>query len=317
MPLRAIYMPEPPAQRWGRRLLPYLAAVGVSGGTLGLTLAVPQVAQKPFFVLFFAGIGLCAWSFGVTSGLVCVCLDALALAYFVLPPLGSLAIGDSVDAIRLAIFIAMSVAIAIMAAKLKGTRRELERAHERFKLAHDIARIYCWELDVAKGKVIWSAGGEDESEFQKADIQSYFEKIHPEDVPRVMAALKNAVETHDGYEIEYRVVAPTNGVRWMASRGEFYRSEKGEQCLLGVDLDITTRKEAERSREPAAKGEMAGELAHEINNPLQSLVNSLYLVHEAAADTRLQHYTTVARSEADRVSVLVKQLLNLYRRPAT
>lgn len=315
MPLRAIYKPESPAKRWSRRLLPYVVAGAASGAALSLTLPIPQITEKPFFVLFFASVGICSWYSGLAAGLVSVALDGLALDYFVLPPKGSLGIADENDLIRLAIFIATSIAIAILVSKLRSTRRELAHAHERFQLAHSIARIYCWELDVATGQVNWSTGAESESQYHEADFRGYLQRIHPDDQSRLMVALKNAVETEGRYEIEYRVLIPDDGVRWMASLGEFYRSPKGEPCVLGVNVDITVRKETEESREAAAKGELVGELAHQINNPLQSLIHALYLVNKAADDSPLQQYTAIAQSEAERVSTLLRQILNLYQRP--
>jgi signal transduction histidine kinase len=170
---------------------------------------------------------------------------------------------------------------------------------------------------VRSGEVTWSAGGESEREFHKADIQRHFQLIHPDDQSRLLAALKNAVDTEGRYEIEYRVLTPDNGVRWMASLGEFYRSVKGEPCVLGVNVDITVRKQGEESMQAAAKGELAGELAHQINNPLQSLLHALYVVHSHADNSPLGKYTAIAQSEAERVSSLVKQLLNLYHFPRT
>jgi len=317
MPLRAIYKPEPLVKRWTRRVVPFIAVAVISGAALGLTLAIPQVTEKPFFVLFLAAVGLCTWYYGLVPGMVSVAIDGLALAYFVLPPTGSLRIAENVDLIRLGVFLASSIGIAILVAKLRSAKRELGRAHERFQLAHRIARIYCWELDVTSGEVIWSAGGESEREFHKADVKRHFQLIHADDRSRLMAALKNAVDNEGRYEIEYRVLVPDNGVRWMASLGEFYRSATGQPCVLGVNVDITTRKEREESREAAAKGELAGELAHQINNPLQSLIHALYLVHKQADDSPLGQYTVIAQSEAERVSTLLKQILRLYQRPSS
>ena len=317
MPLRAIYKPEPIPKRWTRRLLPYVAAPVMSGAALGLSLAIPDITEKPFFILFFAGVVFCTWYYGLASGLASVALDGLALDYFLLPPTRSLLISDQVDLIRLAIFLAASIGIAVLVAKLRSTQRELGRAHERFQLAHRIARIYCWELDVISGEVIWSTGGESEREFHKADVKGYFQRIHPDDRERLMAALKNAVDSKGRYEIEYRVLMPENGTRWMASSGEFYRSPTGEPRVLGVNVDITARKEAEESRQAAAKGELAGELAHQINNPLQGLVDALYLVQQQADDSPLGQYTAIAQSEAQRISILLKQILRLYHRPSS
>jgi len=91
----------------------------------------------------------------------------------------------------------------------------------------------------------------------------------------VTAAMKARSGNEEPYEAEFRVVMRTNEIRWLASSGEFYRDQHGEHRMLGVNLDITLRKQAEETVEAAARGRMAGELAHKINNPLQGLTHAL------------------------------------------
>ena len=85
--------------------------------------------------------------------------------------------------------------------------------------------------------------------------------------------------------------------------------------MVGVSLDISYRKEAESALQAAAKGQMAGELAHQINNPLQSLIHALYLLHQQVSETQAGQYSAMAQSEAQRVSQLVKEILRLYAKP--
>lgn len=87
--------------------------------------------------------------------------------------------------------------------------------------------------------------------------------------------------------------------------------------MIGVNIDITVRKKAEQALEAAAKEELAGELAHQINNPLQGLIHALYLLHQQVAESGANEFSLVAQSEAERVSLLVKELLRLYARPQT
>ena len=59
----------------------------------------------------------------------------------------------------------------------------------------------------------------------------------------------------------------------------------------------------------ASGAQMANRLAHEINNPLQSLTNTLYL----AAQTHPEPYLDMALIELKRLSGLVEQLLQVSR----
>src|SRR2546430_12929042 len=218
MPLRSIYKPEPRLRRELRRLVPYATAAISSGVALGLSLLIPQIAEKPFFILFFAATAACAWLYGIPSGLTSMIFNALALAYSVLPPIGSLRIESGDDVIRLLVFVATSVVLAWILAKLRSTQQALELAHERFELTHEIANIWSWELDLPTGKVIWSSNPKRRRSGQHEDsVQAWLEMVHPEDREGVLAALKGAIETAKPYEIEFRVLLSSGAVRWIAS----------------------------------------------------------------------------------------------------
>src|SRR5215469_13210951 len=120
MPLRSIYKPEPRLKRELRRLLPYAVAALTSVVALGLSLLIPQIAEKPFFIFFFAATAACAWLYGIPSGLTSIILNTLALDYFVLPPTRSLGIDNGEDLIRLVVFVATSALVAWALARLRS-----------------------------------------------------------------------------------------------------------------------------------------------------------------------------------------------------
>lgn len=72
---------------------------------------------------------------------------------------------------------------------------------------------------------------------------------HPEDLPRILAAIENCQKLRDGeiLEIEYRVRDARQQWRWLLSRDlVFTRTETGQLWqTLGTAQDITQRKEAE------------------------------------------------------------------------
>ena len=75
-----------------------------------------------------------------------------------------------------------------------------------------------------------------------------------------------------------------------------------------------TRRQLVQSEKLAAMGRVLGSVAHELNNPLQTIKNCLYLVkQEAPADPSIQEYIDMASSETRRLVHLVAQLRDLYR----
>jgi len=62
---------------------------------------------------------------------------------------------------------------------------------------------------------------------------------------------------------------------------------------------------------------MAGIVAHEINNPLESVLNIFYLLQRhSSLDHEAQHYATMAEQELLRVSHITRQTLSFYRESA-
>jgi PAS domain S-box-containing protein len=85
--------------------------------------------------------------------------------------------------------------------------------------------------------------------------------------------------------------------------------------------DISERKKLERSllqaEKIAATGRMAATIAHEINNPLQAIVNLLCLLRPLISDPKGIKYFDSIESDLLRVSHIAKQTLGYYRENAS
>jgi PAS domain S-box-containing protein len=85
--------------------------------------------------------------------------------------------------------------------------------------------------------------------------------------------------------------------------------------------DISNRRRMERSLVEAEKiasaGRMAATIAHEINNPLEAVVNLLYLLRPSLKDDEARQYLEAAESELTRVSHIARQTLGFYREHAS
>ena len=89
-----------------------------------------------------------------------------------------------------------------------------------------------------------------------------------------------------------------------------------------IARDITTRKQMERSliqsEKLAAAGRMAATVAHEINNPLEAVLNLIFLARATCPrDSETHDYLETAEKELERVSHIARQTLGFYRDTGT
>lgn len=86
---------------------------------------------------------------------------------------------------------------------------------------------------------------------------------------------------------------------------------------VAVNTDVTqTRLQDEalrKSEKLAAVGQLASSIAHEINNPLESITNLLYLIRQSNSVEEIQEYAGIAQTELTRVTEITMQTLRFHR----
>jgi PAS domain S-box-containing protein len=134
-------------------------------------------------------------------------------------------------------------------------RREAEealrRSEEHLRLAQQAALLGSFEWNIAENRNVWSPEllalyGLRPGEFIGTH-GAWLERVHPEDRERAEAAVRGALVT-GSYDQDFRVVWPDGEVRWMHARARVFHDERGApQAMIGVNLDITARKQAEEA----------------------------------------------------------------------
>ncbi len=150
------------------------------------------------------------------------------------------------------------------------------------------------------------------------DFHYWIEFAHPDDREAIGADFLAALSGNGSYKTEYRIVRPTDGdVRWIRSVGRVLREPDRPLRMLVVVEDITERKLAEevllRTEKLAAVGRLASTIAHEINNPLESVTNLLYLAKLNATDPATLEYLNLAEQELRRASAITSTTLRFHR----
>ena len=224
------------------------------------------------------------------------------------------------DDLRLAEDLARRAAAAIENAQL---HRAVLDQENKLRLSHSAAHMGSWNWDLVNSKIFWS------EEFKALhglppDSPSGFEDgaklVHPDDREAVLNDLDNTLaSTADQLSSEHRAITRDGRVIWVHSRGRIERDANGKATsIAGITIDVTERRKTEeglrRTEKLAAAGRLAATVAHEINNPLEALVNLIYLAKNTPglppdALTLIQ----TADGELARMAHIVRQTLGFYR----
>lgn len=168
----------------------------------------------------------------------------------------------------------------------KENERELQQTKFQLEEAQSVASIGSWEFDIASGVISWSR---QMFEFFPESIEQgppsyerHVSTIFQADQLLFLQTIQRAMEDGKPYQFRYRC-QKGDKLLWLEGRGRSVRDEKGTLVgLRGTCQDVTEQVELERSLELARQeaiqtakfaslGQMAGGVAHEINNPLTIL----------------------------------------------
>ena len=110
--------------------------------------------------------------------------------------------------------------------------------------------------------------------------------LHPDDREEAARAFSRAIETGETYNVTYRVRRADGEYRWQQTRAEPLRDPQGKIIQwYGFSIDIDEGKRAEdhlrdtrnklaKASRLATVAELAGSIAHELNQPLMSILAS-------------------------------------------
>ena len=203
----------------------------------------------------------------------------------------------------------------------KTTEHALRSSEERLTIAAETASLGTWELDLETGQMLCSAlckanyGRSARDTFSYSDLRAC---IYSEDSTAMQAAVDEAIDNHSVYRFEYRVTWPDGTLHWVIASGRAFYDQIGDPVrMAGVSMDVTERHQTQaaliQTEKLAAVGRLAASIAHEINNPLESVTNLLYLARGSKTFSEVQEYLETADRELRRASAISNQTLRSYK----
>jgi PAS domain S-box-containing protein len=134
-----------------------------------------------------------------------------------------------------------------------------------------------------------------------------------------------ASETRTGRQAEIELIDPEmNETLPMEITSVEVPDAKGQvTAVVSILHDLSEIRELERRRveqqlfeseKLAAVGRLAASIAHEVNNPLEAIKNSLFLLQSTADAESNARFLEIARKETERVSHIIREMLGFARR---
>lgn len=142
-------------------------------------------------------------------------------------------------------------------AKAERMTANLRNITQRLDLAQESAGIGTWDLDLIKNDLVW-----DDRMFRlygiaQQDFEYHFDdwadRVHPEDLSRVEAELKQSIETGQKFNSSFRIRHDNGDIRVIESHATTLQDPNGLTIrLVGVNFDITERRSIEEKLTLAA-----------------------------------------------------------------
>lgn len=134
-----------------------------------------------------------------------------------------------------------------------------------------------------------------------------------------------ASESNTGRQAEIELIDPATGesLPMEITSGEVLDAKGQVTAVVSILHDLSEIRELEHRRveqqlfeseKLAAVGRLAASIAHEVNNPLEAIKNSLYLLQSSRDEASTARFLDVARKETERVSHIIRQMLGFARR---
>lgn len=207
---------------------------------------------------------------------------------------------------------------------------DLQRAYVHLAEAQRLSQTGSFTWDFDRGELLWSEELCRIFEFDPATTVTtdrVGQYVHPDDLPAFAAVLEGAAAGRD-IDFPYRIITASGVLKYLHAVGHRIEHEAERPVIIGAVQDVTERRVAEEALS-RARAELAhvarvatlsaltASIAHEVNQPLTSLVtNASTCLRMLAADPPNLELvqTTAQRSirDANRASEVIARLRAMF-----
>jgi PAS domain S-box-containing protein len=295
----------------------YGSAVIAAWVALSLWTFSPVLHRHPF-ALFLAAVVVTARFFGVGPALLCCAASTACLDLVVFLPRYNFAMNSRDDAERLAVFLALALLVGSLARQRTRAELKSERALREMAAIVECSDDAIFSTSPEGLITSWNRGAErlygySEGEVVGSPVTMLAPPERREECDHNSEVL-NRGGTVESYQTE-RMRKDGTRIPIVLSISPL-RNREGQ--IIGKSAtarDISGQQRSEEAVRQSAKlataGRLAASIAHEINNPLEAVLNLIYL---ARNDPRqAEQYLSMAEREVGRVAHLAQQTLGFVR----
>ncbi len=207
--------------------------------------------------------------------------------------------------------------------KRKTTEEQLINLSNRLQLALKATSIGIWDWDIINNSTVW-----DGEMYKIYDVnpdttvnvsQAWEAALHPDDLDRVNEELTLAIRGVKEYDTEFRVIWKDKTIHHLTGNAIVLKDQSGIPLrIIGTNRDITLRKEAEEEILQLNQNldQFANITAHDLQEPIRMVSGFLGLIDKKygnVIDEQGRSYIYRAKDGADRMSILIKDLLEFSR----
>ncbi|MCW6052149.1 PAS domain S-box protein [Lyngbya sp. CCAP 1446/10] len=137
----------------------------------------------------------------------------------------------------------------------KRAEAELQKLSDRLALSLKSGAIGSWEWDIEQNTIlgderIYELFGFTKQSDSPIAYDTWANGLHPDDRTSTETLLHQAVLGQAEYDTEYRVLHPDGSVHFIKANGVVVRDAQGNpQSMIGINFDISDRKQAEAERQ--------------------------------------------------------------------
>ncbi len=144
------------------------------------------------------------------------------------------------------------------------------------------------------------------------DATPAFERIHPDDLPRVAESIEQSAASLEPWEAQYRIMVSEEGRwRWVEGKANPEKLPEGSILWHGYLVDIDERRKNEEM-----KNQFVSTVSHELRTPLTSIAGSLGLILGGVTgdiSEKTRQMLNITHRNADQLRALIDDLLDIEK----